>query len=214
LDDPVRVDPIDLHLGQSPKSEKSTLLAIVYSLILPGMGDLYADNFSTGKYFVISETGLWLTYAGFRLHGHWLREDARTFASQHSGASFDGKSDQFDVNIGNFNSLDEFNQAKLRNREFDLLYETGRAFAWQWDSDANRVTFKDRRIRSDEVLRNSQFVLGALVLNRIIAAISAARSVTAHNRSVLLGDSWRLDARAIGSMGDAPGIELRLTKIF
>ncbi len=206
--------PIQLHLQTSTQTQKSVTLAIVYSLLLPGMGHLYADDFSTGKYYFIGETGLWITYAGFRFRATWLRGDARSYALQHADAVFDGKDDQFAIDIGNYNSLQDYNEAKLRNREDEKVYETSRAFAWQWDSDANRLIYRDLRIRSDEVLRNSQFVIAAMVLNRLIAAFSAARSVSAYNRAVSLGASWHLDARVAGELPAAHGIELTLTKNF
>ncbi|MEK6757144.1 MAG: hypothetical protein AABZ02_13410 [Bacteroidota bacterium] len=205
---------VDLGVHPSDRAPKSVTLAVVYSLILPGMGNLYADNFSTGKYYLVAETGLWLTYAGFRSHGQWLRQDARTFAAQHSDAVFNGKDDQFDVNIGNFNSLEDFNEAKLRNRQYDQLYNLSPAYGWRWDNDANRLAYKDTRIRSDEAFRNSQFVIGALVLNRIIAAISAARAVADYNSLAGSAGAWRLDARVLGGTLAAHGIELTLSKEF
>ncbi|MBM4160175.1 MAG: hypothetical protein FJ217_03655 [Ignavibacteria bacterium] len=206
--------PVELHLQSPSQGQKSVTLAVVYSLLLPGMGHLYADNFSTGKFYLIGETGLWITYAGFRLRSSWLRGDARSFAAQHADADFDGKNDQFAVDIGNFNSLRDYNEAKLRNREDEKLYDASRAFCWQWDSDANRLAYKDLRIRGDEVLRNSQFVIAAMVLNRLIAAFSAVRSVADYNRASSLGESWRLDARVAGGLPTAHGIELTLTKNF
>ena len=36
------------------KPKKSVGVAILYSLLLPGLGDVYADNLETGKYFLIA----------------------------------------------------------------------------------------------------------------------------------------------------------------
>jgi hypothetical protein len=199
---------------QEQKPEKSMMLAIAYSLVLPGLGDLYAENFSTGKYFMGADAGLWLAYGGVRVYGLWLKEDAKTLAGQSAAANFDGKDDKFEVNVGNFADVLSYNDAKLRNREFDLLYDPKSSFAWQWSSDADRLHYKDLRNRGESSLKNSQFVLGALVLNRVIAAFSAARSVSAYNRSVQTLGSWRLNARVPGGMLAADGIELTLSKEF
>lgn len=199
---------------QEQSSKKSATLAIVYSLILPGLGDAYAGNFQTGRYFLGADVGLWITYGGFRVYGNWLKQDARSFAVQRAGANFDEKEDKFEVDLGNFNSVADYNDAKLRNRQFDMLYDPKSSFSWQWNSETDRVHYKDLRIRGDEVLRNSQFVLGALVLNRVIAAISAARSVSAYNRNVQMLDTWRLNAKVSGGLLAAHGIELTVTKEF
>jgi hypothetical protein len=201
--------------GQQVRTEKkSVLLAIGYSLILPGLGDLYADNFRTGRYYLGADAALWLTYGGLRTYGRWLRQDAQTYAGQHSGANFDGKGDQFAVDIGNFDDVYEYNEAKLRNRQFDLIYDPGSSFAWQWTSADDRLNYKHLRIRGDAVVRNSQFVIGALVINRIISAISAARSVSVYNRSVQTVGAWRLSADVQGGVLTTQNLELTLSREF
>jgi hypothetical protein len=46
-------------------SKKSPGLAFIYGLLIPGMGHVYADRFESGKYFMITEAAVWLTYATF-----------------------------------------------------------------------------------------------------------------------------------------------------
>jgi hypothetical protein len=200
--------------SKGESAEKSVLLAIAYSFLLPGLGDLYAGNFGTGRYFMGAEAGLWTTYGGFRLYGEWLKSDAKTLAIQGASANFDGKDDKFEVNLGNFADMTSYNAAKLRNREYDLLYDPKSSFAWQWASDADRLHYKDLRNRGQGALSNSQFILGALVINRIVSAISAARSVSAHNRSVQALGAWRVNARLPGGMLAADGIKLTVSREF
>ena len=199
---------------QAERSKKSVPLAIAYSLILPGLGDLYADNFGTGKYFMGAEAGLWITYGGFRYYGQWLKDDAKTFAAQAALADFNGKDDKFEVNLGNFSDVASYNEAKLRNREFDLMYDPNSSYSWQWSSDADRSHYKDLRNRGVGTIQNSQFVVGALILNRVIAAISAARSALAYNRSVQTLGSWRVNARVPGGLFAANGLELTFSREF
>ncbi|MBF8295173.1 MAG: hypothetical protein HW389_1718 [Bacteroidetes bacterium] len=200
--------------GQSRTEKKSVIVAIGYSLILPGLGDLYASNFRTGRYFMGADVALWITYGGYRSYGRWLKQDAQTFASQHADVNFEGKGDQFSVDLGNFNSVFDYNEAKLRNRQFDLLYDPNSNFAWQWASDGDRAHYKDLRIRGDGVLRNSQFIVGAMILNRIISAISAARSVSEYNSSVPSLGSWQLSTGGAGGVITTQALELTLTREF
>ena len=60
-------------------NKKSGFTAVLYSLMLPGMGELYADGFDEGQYSLIAEGGLWLTYFSFQQYGNWLQTDARNF---------------------------------------------------------------------------------------------------------------------------------------
>ena len=195
------------------KSDKSVLLGVVLSLVLPGAGEWYADNLSTGKYFMGADGVLWLSYAGISLRGSWIRNDTRLFATQHAGVVMSGKEEQFEVDLGNFQSTDDYNQAKLRNREFDLLYQQPE-YQWNWDAEKHRLAYRSLRIRSDEYFQNAKFVIGALVVNRIISAFSAWRSVNRYNRSLETTESWNIGARIDGGLSGQPGLTIRLSKPF
>jgi hypothetical protein len=194
--------------------KKSVLIAIGYSLLIPGLGDMYADNFRTGRYYMGADAALWMTYGGFRVYGNWLKQDAKTYAAENAAVNLNSKNDQFAVDLGNFNNVYDYNDAKLRNRQFDLMYDPNSAFSWQWRSEDDRLHYKDMRIRGDAVLRNSQFVIGVLVMNRLIAAISAVRSVSAYNRSVQSLGAWRLKADVTGGVLSAQNMELTLSREF
>ena len=205
--------PMNLDYSGSSESQKSVVVAVIASLILPGMGEWYAGSFESGKYNLIAEGGLWLAYSGFRMHANWLQQDAQTFADQHAGANFDNKDDQYSVNIGNFISTDEYNQAKLRNRENDLVY-IGDQYQWQWDSDANRAQFKDLRIRSAEIKNNAKFIIGAVVINHLLSAFSAGRKAAAYNRSLSLLDKIEIQTYALNNGTHVDGIGLSITTKF
>jgi TM2 domain-containing membrane protein YozV len=196
-----------------PISFKSVTLAVVLSTLVPGAGELYAGNFETGKYALMAEAAIWITYTAFYTHGNWVRQDARSFATERAGTNFNSKSDQFDVSIGNYLSINDYNQAKLRSRENDLLY-TDPSYYWKWDSDADRIAFKNARIRSDEIYQNTKFVIAAAVVNRIFSAFSAGRATAAYNRRILIEGAWNLDAHPTSSMKFADGLALDFTYDF
>jgi len=200
-------------LEEDSPEEKSVILAVAYSLILPGMGELYAGTFSTGKYFTVADAGLWLTYGGFITHGNWLRNDARSFAVEHAGVQPEGKDDNFFVDIGDFNNIDDYNQQKLRNRQYEMLY-SGPEYKWAWDSEEHREQFRSLRVRSSETFRNSRFVIGAAVLNRIISAFLAGRAVAAHNRRVRYEGAWQLHVYPSSGVLSDHGVELRVSREF
>jgi hypothetical protein len=197
----------------TPIPFKSVTLAVVLSTLIPGTGELYAGNFETGKYAMMGETAIWITYAAFYTHGNWVRQDARSFAAARARTNFNSKGDQFDVNIGNYLSIDDYNQAKLRSRENDLLY-TDPSYYWKWDSDADRITFKNARIRSDEIYQNTKFVIAAAVVNRIFSAFSAGRATAAYNRKILIEGAWNLQAHPTSSMKIADGLAVEFTYDF
>jgi hypothetical protein len=205
----------ELFPEEGAPKKKSTGLAAIYSLILPGMGELYADGFESGKYFLIAEGVLWLTYASFEIYGNQLRDDSRSFAQAHAGITPSGKGDQYFVDIGNFLDVLEFNEKKLRDREPEKLYNPLSNYAWQWDSDLSRSTYRDQRIASENMYNNRKFVFAAILINHVGSAINAVRAAIIHNKAMndALGD---LDIRAdvMGGWANPHGILLTVTRTF
>jgi hypothetical protein len=200
--------------GATPQ-KKSPALAALLSLAVPGLGEHYAGDFSAGKYLVVAEGALWLTYGTFHVYGNSLRDDARAFAALHAGFSPAGKDDQFYVDVGNFINTQEFNEKRLRERSPERLYDPQAGFFWQWDSDGNRAEFREKRISAETVLNNRKFVVAAIVVNHIVSAINAARLAIAHNNA-LLESLGALDLRAdvMGGVLQPHGIRLIMTKTF
>jgi len=200
--------------GQAP-SKKSVGLAALYSLLVPGMGELYADGFGSGKYFLIAEGGLWITYAAFEIHGNDLRDGARSFAAARAGVSVNGKDDQFFVDVGNFLTMDEYNDKRLRDREPEKLYSTVAGQYWRWDSQDSRLTYREQRISSEDMYNNRKFVGAAIIVNHVVSAINAARAAISYNSSLekSLG-SLELSSRVLGGPGGEHGVLVTISKTF
>ncbi len=196
-------------------NKKSGFTAVLYSLLLPGMGELYADGFDEGQYSLIAEGGLWLTYFSFQQYGNWLQTDARNFATAHAGASLNDKQDQFFVNLGNFNDTYDYNEKKLRDRDLEKVYDVNGSYFWRWDSDQNRKDYRAMRVSSERVLNNSQFVIATIIVNRLISAINAARLTRLYNQRLNenLG-SWWLESSIITDGLKPDGVAVRLVHRF
>ena len=202
-------------LQTQASGKKSAGLAAVYSLLLPGMGELYAGGFDSGKYFLIADGLLWLTFAAFEVSGNTLQDDARAFAVSRAGVDPTGKDDQYYVDIGNFLNITEYNEKQLRDREPEQLYDPAAGYAWAWDSDASRATYREQRIESETMYNNKKFVVAGLIANRVASAINAVRSVIAYNDALdeALGDlSFRADI--MGGFSNAHGVMLTVTRTF
>jgi hypothetical protein len=169
-------------LGENAGDKKSVVAAIALSLVLPGTGEWYVGNAQSARYHLLAEGGIWITYASLKLHSQWLKNDAHTFARIHAGASFNGADGDYDVNIGNYMSFEDYNNAKLRYREYDLVY-TDANCQWQWDTDANRQVFRSQRIKSSEAANNAKYVIGVAVINRVISAFRAGMLASNYNKS-------------------------------
>jgi hypothetical protein len=204
--------PAPLLQAPAPAGKKSVGLAALYSLLLPGMGELYADGFSSGKYFLLAEGLLWLGYAGLEVYGNTLQDDARSFAAANAGVNPAGKDDQYFVDIGNFMNIRDYNEKQARDREVDRIYTPETAYAWQWRTDADRSQYRAQRIKAEEMWNGKKFVAAALIINHVASAINAGRSAVAYNRSLEQGLSFHADV--MSDLGTPHGVLLTVTRHF
>jgi hypothetical protein len=193
-------------------NKKNPAISIFLSLLIPGAGHLYAGRMDVGKYFVASEVACWLGVAGMDLYGSWLRDDSRTFASEHSGLNKDGKDDDYYGNVGNFNNIYLYNNEKLAKGQWDKIYDINTHF-WSWDSETNKNQFDLQRKKSERVYNNRIIFATGLIVNRLISAISAIILTNKVNNNSSSG--VRINSEFIGTK-DNPydGLRLNFVKSF
>ena len=146
---------------------------VIKSLILPGSGEYALGNKERGRKFVITEIALVFSAVASYHQSDSESQTYMAFASEHSGAQSSDKSHNYWVDIGNYISIDAYNEEHLRFRENDDLYEDSELWTWDWDSDANRSKFESIRIRSDLWKLGGSFLIGGIVINHIVSAIDA-----------------------------------------
>lgn len=167
---------------EASRSEpKSVFVGAALSFLLPGMGELYAGNFETGRYFLGAELTMLLGIGTQYLRGSSFESDYKVLARRNAGVSGE-KDAQFWRDISAFNSVEEFNADRLRARDFGRLYDPQTHF-WQWNSDADRRQFRDLRIRSDEAYQSIYYFIAAMGVNRLLSMINAARGAIAYNEA-------------------------------
>ena len=173
-------------------SKKSIMLAITYSILLPGMGELYAGNYSSGKYFTIADGVFWGTYIGINQYSNWQKDRYHSFAVSNGGVNLAGKDDGYFTNIGIYTDINEYNDDMSRNGDFNKMYNTGLDY-WKWTGN-DRKTYRAMWTAGELAHNNLRFVIGALVLNRVVSAINAARIAAAFYRNASQELGWNLSA--------------------
>jgi hypothetical protein len=169
---------------QQPERQISLQKALFLSVLLPGAGEYYAGERFRGQIFMGIEAAIWSSFAAMRVYGGWKTDDYRSYAAAHAAVDNSGKNDQFYDWIGFYNNRDEFNQlGRLYYPERAYLPDT-RAYYWQWDSDVDRQQYKQIKDTAKRVFRNSTFMLGLALINRIVSGIDTYRTVTAAKRKM------------------------------
>jgi hypothetical protein len=173
-------------------AKKSTGLALLYSAILPGMGELYAGNYSSGKYFTAAEVTLWITALGMSTYSTWQENNLKQYAKSKGGVQGDSFDSDFYANVGNYMSLEEYNNEMAFNRDYSAMYDVNTR-NWKWNSVTDRKAYRSMWVSSRQANNNIRFATGAMILNRIISMINAVRLVTAHNKSLAESPAVSMD---------------------
>jgi hypothetical protein len=178
---------INNFIEEKPEKKKP-IMGILYSLLLPGMGELYADSYSSGKYFTIAEGALWGVFAGMNIYGNWQEDRYKSFAVSKAGISTEDKDEEYFSIISQYLSIEEYNNEKALGREFDQMYSE--RFSWKWKSQQEREEYRSLWLSSEQTFNDVRFVVGAMILNRIASAINAVRLVSAYNKRLQEEVSW------------------------
>jgi len=137
---------------QTDVKKKNAGLAILYSLLLPGMGELYAESYSNGKYFTIAEAALWGMYLGINSYGNWQKDRYISFAASNGGVNTDGKNDKYFATISEYLDIDQYNNTKALERRFDEMYNST-AYNWKW-TDEDRKRYRNMWVSSEQAFNN------------------------------------------------------------
>lgn len=193
----------------SPAETKSAALAILYSVLLPGMGELYADSYSSGKYFTIAEGALWGIYFGMNTYANWQQDRYKSFAETNAGINPDGKDEDYFAVISEYLDVEQYNDEQALRRDFNELYDEEKFF-WKWNSTEERREYREMWKSSEQTFNDLRFVVGAMIVNRIVSAINAARMVSSYNNRIEEELSWNISV----GLDSKPNLPTSLTLNF
>ena len=144
------------------------------SLMIPGWGEYSLNEQKRGKLFVFTESLLWIGMRGSFFGSNVEKNTYKSIAMERGGISSGDKPRQFWIDIGNYDSREDFIAEHLRWRDFDAIeaYQDPE-WDWNWTSKSDKKYFESKRVRSDRLLLMGKFFIGGIVLNHIVSGIDA-----------------------------------------
>ncbi|MCI0473124.1 MAG: hypothetical protein L0Y76_06010 [Ignavibacteria bacterium] len=192
------------------RDSKSPVVSGLLSLVLPGAGHFYTDRMDVGAYFLGADVALWLGLFGVNYYAGIIRDDSRSYASQHAGLDVNGKDDDYFSNVGSYINIYSYNNEKLQSGEYDKMYDINTYF-WNWDSPDNQSEFEKQRKRSERTYNISPVIVTGLILNRLVSALSSVLLTNKHNETGGVSIHTEL-TKTTGNRID--GIKLNFVKSF
>ena len=175
--------------------------AILASMALPGTGQMILGSAKRGEALLWLDGTLWALWGGFSWYSSAREHDARLFAGSEAGADLTVKESRYYRALEQYDNADEYNdgvRADARdiypdNPEQQHAYYESQKYAgsqaWNWSSDSARFRYWGTRRSGRDAALNAQFVVGALLLNRLASVVDCAFFA--------------------GSSGSAPRVEFR-----
>ena len=141
------------------------------SLVLPGWGEQTLGESKRAQNFFIREAAFWLIYIGVKKTSDWYESDYTAFAELHADVDMEGKNYLFSVNLGHYDSFEQYNNTKERQRQVEDKYREDKGLEWQWDSSVIRIKYDEMRIKSVTYDKYARFAVGGLILHRLVSFI-------------------------------------------
>ena len=168
------------------RGDVSMRRAILYSLLLPGMGEYYAGRTLRAKAFFAAEAGIWTAFTVLRVQGHVRENRYKKFAVEFAGITTTDHTDDFYKTIGQYDSSSDYEAEFKAEGRVDIWPDVGydaleRYYVenrisdfeeWAWSSFDRRVDFREMRSSSRLAYRRSLYMVAAAAANRIASAVS------------------------------------------
>ena len=174
---------VTMEATQGLQPRKSPNEAFLYSLIVPGMGQLYTGA-KRGYVYMAAEVGLLTTYFILRNRASNTREDYRDLVRQH--VIFDGPG-----SFEDWDPIEDFEHA-TQYENWDHVYDSEetrrRTGKWYWDDaksfkdeadvdiefdSPHRLAAFDLRQQANDTFQLARTVLGMAILNHVVSAVEA-----------------------------------------
>jgi hypothetical protein len=163
--------------------------AVLYSLLLPGLGDYALGNKSRASAFFIAEGVIWISYAVFQVQGHQREDEYQSLAVRFAGVGSTGHSDEFYATIRDYDSSEDYEaDVKIEGRfaigdpagidpdALDRYFAENRVSdyePWQWESVERQLQYSEVRSASKTSYRRADYMIAAAAANRLVSAVVA-----------------------------------------
>lgn len=149
--------------------------AFLRSMLLPGWGHYYTDkeNWRRGQVHLGTEALLIGAFFGLHARSGNLENQFMTLSKLRAGVDLSGRDRSFLLAVGDFGSLEEYNDYQLRTRNWNRLIEDIPENRWHWANNNDRASYRDLRSGADRIRNQLPAIVGLMVANRLISGLSA-----------------------------------------
>lgn len=190
--------------GRAVEAPKSKGKALMYSLLLPGLGHYYAGDVRGARTFFAVEASAWTAFVVFEVQGRLREEGYEDFAQAFAGVAGGNHSDDYYAIISEYDSWADYERAVKTEGRFALYPEGDAAMLeayfienrvsdyepWAWTSSDIRRDYRSIRSASKRSYRRAVYSVAVAAVNRVASAFFAIKATNDANE--------RMEERRLG----------------
>jgi hypothetical protein len=170
--------------GQVQPEEKSVPGALLRSMVLPGWGEYYTENYTAAKWTFGAELAVWISYFYLDFQSGVLEEQFKDIAVAYAGVNSIDRGKQYWIDVGSSENIYLHNIKAARNRDKDGIYTDIEKYYWQWSDRGRQADYNHLRVRSVDYADYAKMTLGGLFLTRLVSGVLAVRGAKRYNRDL------------------------------
>jgi hypothetical protein len=176
VEESITTDTVDIFAPQQaarPRSARAAFLALPATILLPGLGHQLLGNEKRAFIYFTSEALMVFSMVFSERYSARMVENAKSFAWSHAQThSTRAPGNEYWKLTGEkiFLSSDDYNYVMELNGSYDEK-EMDPDDQWYWDSGENQALYRTMRKTGTRMHVVSSFLIGGLILNRLISFI-------------------------------------------
>tara|TARA_Y100000996_G_C22403649_1_gene594177 strand:- start:82 stop:687 length:606 start_codon:yes stop_codon:yes gene_type:complete len=146
---------------------------VLKNIIIPGWGFEQLENHqNTSKRYFLTEASIWASFITSRASSDLFEDYYVSYGIDYSNADILSYDEGYSINVGNYDSMYEYNQAMLRKRRPDDVYPSNQGYNWEWNSSNKRLKYKKMLQVSRDLDKIGDFAIASLIIHRAVSVIN------------------------------------------
>ncbi len=186
--------------------ELSLRKGIVFSAVAPGLGQIYSKNYTKAGIFLTTEIAILFSYFRFKAEKDWAIDSYQKFALNITETPLNSDDNYYQV-IQDYMSSEDYNSG-VESFARNIFLTTSSPYynpssyyeyldqhlvpadlAWDWQNNKNWTRYQSLRRDKQDYEIYANFVIAAMILNRLVSVVDSAISIRNYNKAnSLLGN--------------------------
>ena len=146
---------------------------LIKNIVIPGLGMPNTEKYQKiKKQYLLREVVLWGSLFSSRRSSDVYSNNYINYGIDYSDTDVSDFNYQYAINVGDYNSMSEYNDAMLRRRLPDKLYPQDEDYDWNWEAPSNRLKYRNMLRTSRDLDKLGDFAIAGLLIHRIVGIIN------------------------------------------